>query len=301
MFRTMARIRRAIVELEVDIVHSHLPAADILSSYAVVGAKAKLITHIRSTPDWLAANTVGAWYRRRLARVGAYLSKPCYVAVSKAAADYYEQHLVGQNGQVRVVLNGIDMDRYGLESVDRTTNVPFVILSAGRLVPGKNFVQMIDVIAGLRALNVDAVLRIAGQGSQLPVLQRRVAELGLSEMVTFLGNLPDMKEFYASGHLFLFLSESEGLPRVLIEASAAGLAVVTSDACGVRELYGNKGCAVVLDSVATADVVDVLFRLVSEPGRLRSMGAEGAQHVREGFTARRVAWQFETIYRELMQ
>lgn len=300
--KAVTGVRRATVDSQVDIVHSHLPAADILSSYAVVGTKAKLITHIRSTPDWLAANTFGAWYRRRLARVGAYLSRPCYVAVSKAAADYYEHHLVGQNGQVRVVLNGIDMDRYGTKRTEAASIAPLVILSAGRLVPSKNFVQMIEVLAELRALNVDAVLRIAGQGSQLPVLQRRAADLGLSEKVSFVGNLPDMEEFYASGHLFLFLSiNSEGLPRVLMEASAAGLAVVTSDTCGARELYTDESCGIVLESCKTDGIVGVLSNLLSDPVRLQTMGAAGARHVREGFTARRVARQFESIYREMVQ
>jgi len=81
-------------------------------------------------------------------------------------------------------------------------------------------------------------LMIAGQGPLLPELQRRIAELGLSEQVTMLGYLSDqnLAAFYQACDLTVVPSRQlEGFGLVVLESLAAGTPVLASDVGGLAE------------------------------------------------------------------
>ena len=73
-------------------------------------------------------------------------------------------------------------------------------------------------------------MNIVGEGPYLPELRRQAAETGVS--VKFWGWLenrsPQLRELYESSTIFVFPSEAENFPIVLLKAMAAGLAIITT-------------------------------------------------------------------------
>jgi len=112
---------------------------------------------------------------------------------------------------------------------------------AGRLDdPRKNPRLLFETLAILRSRGIDASLRVTGENS--PSLDRMAREIGISDLVEFVGVLErnSLREFYRSLRVFIIPSFQEGLAIVGLESMACGIPVV-STRCGGPEAYVLDG------------------------------------------------------------
>lgn len=105
----------------------------------------------------------------------------------------------------------------------------FVVGHVGRLHPQKNHDFLIDVFAEIKKKKPDAELILVGTGPLEEKVRSKVADMGLTENVQFLGNRKDMNRIYQAMDIFVFPSLFEGLGIVAIEAQAAGVPIVCSE------------------------------------------------------------------------
>lgn len=105
-----------------------------------------------------------------------------------------------------------------------------VVLTAGRLVRGKGFYELLEAIAILRRRRPAVRLRIAGDGEEASSLRARVVALGLEGAVAFLGSLtqPALAAECRQAAAFVCASHYEAFAAVIPEAMAAGTVVVAS-------------------------------------------------------------------------
>jgi glycosyltransferase involved in cell wall biosynthesis len=117
------------------------------------------------------------------------------------------------------------------QKIRRELNVhdELVIGHIGRFNKQKNHEFLIDIFKLVVEKRPDAVLVMAGEGNLKPQIEKKVADLGLSSNVRFLGVRSDIANLMQGLDLFLFPSLFEGLPVVLVEAQAAGLKCLISD------------------------------------------------------------------------
>lgn len=182
-----------------------------------------------------------AWHyedprHRRMVSWLAVLLRPEVVAVSEQVADRVRTIMPGR--PVRVIPPGIRTERFrprdkvlarrrlGLDESAR------IVGTAGRLVPVKGHLHLIDAMAGLPD---DVRLVIAGDGPERGVLEARAAGLGLGGRVRFLGHRDDLEDIYPALDVFCLPSLAEGLPRTVLEAQACGVPVVASAVGGLPE------------------------------------------------------------------
>ena len=107
-----------------------------------------------------------------------------------------------------------------------------VVGSVGRLEPVKGHKTLIEA---LPYLPDDMVVVVVGQGSEANGLKDRAATLGVADRVRFLGHRDDVDRLMPAFDVFCLPSFSEGLPRVVMEAQAAGVPIVASDVGSVRQ------------------------------------------------------------------
>lgn len=105
----------------------------------------------------------------------------------------------------------------------------FVVGHVGRFALVKNHPFLIDVFKEIHKQDEDAVLLLVGDGKQRQKMEQKVADLGLSESVLFLGIRQDIPQLLQAMDLFIFPSFYEGLPVSLVEAQASGLPCLVSD------------------------------------------------------------------------
>ncbi len=83
---------------------------------------------------------------------------------------------------------------------------------------------------------------IVGDGSERKLLMENISKKKYKDRVSILGGIPnkEVQKYYSISDIFLNCTLEEGFPRVLIEAMACGLPIVTTDAGGIKDLLANK-------------------------------------------------------------
>ena len=165
-----------------------------------------------------------------------------------------------------------------------------VIVTAGRLVPVKDHFTLLDAFARLRTTR-PARLVIFGEGPLEAALRERAQTLGIEGSVLLPGYVNDPAACYAPADLFVLSSTSEGFGNVLIEAMAAGVPVVSTDAPhGPREILadGEFGALVpVGDAAALAEAMAAALDRPPETAKLQGRAAD--------FTLERIADRYESL------
>lgn len=115
----------------------------------------------------------------------------------------------------------------------------YVIGMVGRLAEEKNPGYGVELMPRLLERLPDAVLVMAGNGSEEEKLRQRIRELGLKDHVMLLGRRSDVDRLYQAFDLFLLPSFTEGFPVAAVEAMASGLPVLLSDAITDELKFGS--------------------------------------------------------------
>jgi glycosyltransferase involved in cell wall biosynthesis len=175
-----------------------------------------------------------------------------------------------------------------------------LLLFVGRLVPQKDVPTLLRAMSTIAAARPDARLAIAGDGPERGMAERLVDELGIREVVRFLGIVPypDIPRHFAAADLFLLPSRYEGNARVLAEASAAGTPSVTTAVSGAHDTVreGETGAIV---PVERPDLFAArVLALLEHADRLPAMGARASAHVRGMYSAETLLPAFERFWRQ---
>jgi glycosyltransferase involved in cell wall biosynthesis len=158
-------------------------------------------------------------------------------------------------------------------------------------------------------LLIDAFSRVARNGSRVRLeligdgplrghLEGQVKGLGLGDRVCLHGFEAAPEHLYPAFDIVALASDREGLPNVLLEAGAAGCAMVATAAGGAVEIVidGMTGLLVPVNDVDA--LAGALGRLVADPDLRVSLGMAARRHVAEAFGMDRFVAEFATLYED---
>jgi UDP-glucose:(heptosyl)LPS alpha-1,3-glucosyltransferase len=178
------------------------------------------------------------------------------------AAEVAGDYRVARQG-IRVLYNGVDLERFhparradvgGRVRARLGLGTRPVCLAVGTGFERKGF----DVLlaAWRRGAPRGAVLVIAGGDERLGAYRAAAAEPALAGNVHVLGVQADVEELFAAADVLCLPSRQEAFGNVVLEAAAAGVPIVASDAVGATELFcGSAACAVVQSPAQEADIL----------------------------------------------
>ena len=196
----------------------------------------------------------------------------------------------------RPIFNLVELDRFPFRA--RGSLRP-VFLSNRNLEPMYNVACVLRAFAEIQRRYPEARLTVAGDGSQRRSLEALAEQLGLRQ-VEFVGRVsPErMPELYRAADIYLNASEIDNLPGSIIEAWAAGLPVVTSNAGGIPYLveHGQTGLMVACGDHAA--LASQALRLLDDP-ELAAGLSRRARRQAEQFTWDTVGSQWLELDREL--
>lgn len=152
---------------------------------------------------------------------------------------------------------------------------------------------------------------IAGDGPERSTLEAQAASLGLLEgnvardaarpvRVRFVGDVRPVDSLLAASDVFCLPSRKEGLGVALLEAMAAGLAVVGSRVGGIVEAIGGNGNGILVDVEDSVGLTLALESLCLDTERRERLGVGAAQRVRDNFTIRAMCEKTEALYTEIV-
>ena len=143
--------------------------------------------------------------------------------------------------------------------------------------------KVIDSLPAILAVFPDATLDVVGDGSLIPSLRRRVEALGLHEHVNFHGRVEQRQvmELLKQSHLFCYpTTASEGFPKVVLEALACGLPVITTRVSVLPQLLGS-GAGVLLEKPTEDQLARAVIELVSDHEAYARMSAKAMETANE--------------------
>lgn len=206
---------------------------------------------------------------------------------------------------VRVLPNAIDLREMRDRGVPRAVGQDGTrILFIGAAIPGKGLDLLLRALAHVAEIRPDANWRLDVYGRGHPTaldggfLARAAA--GVRSQVHFHGHVHSAARLRAfeEADVFVLPSRTEGFPNTLLEALAAGLAVIAADAGAVRELVrdGHDGLVVPRDDVSA--LTAALLRLIQDPP-LRAQLSAAAVRTARRYDVESVTGQFEDLYLSL--
>jgi len=206
-------------------------------------------------------------------------------------------------GMVEVVPNGIDLTPFNSFNPSRNVanrlGIPrgrVIVGSVADLVPSKGHEMLIDGLPNLLLLAPQAHLLLVGDGLMRARLERKSAQMGLEDRVTFAGFRRDIPEVLRNIDVFVLPSHSESASLAVLEAMAAARPVVVSDVGGNSELviHGVNGFLFPLDDPLM--MVQHVALLAANPRLRKRMGMEGRQWAEREFTLDKMIDRVEEIF-----
>jgi glycosyltransferase involved in cell wall biosynthesis len=291
-------LRRFVKTNAIDILHTHGYKTDIIGRLAVTGMSCRML----STPHgW----SVNSGLKVRLYEALDRLVFPLFDAVVPLSTELHTQlaRWPGLRKRLYLITNGVDLSE--LEpSAEMPPNIArkgadVVIGYIGRLITLKRVDTLIRAFHKLPIPN--RRLWLIGDGPERPRLEQLAADLGESERCTFWGYRTDRIALLQGLDVFVLPSQSEGTPRCVMEAMAAGVPVITSDIVGCRALI-QPGVTGLLFSPGDDTSLAQQMSCLSSDSALRARLARTArQRVRDLYSAEAMAQSYLALYERLMQ
>jgi glycogen(starch) synthase len=205
---------------------------------------------------------------------------------------------VDPDARIEVIPNGIDTDRF--YPADSHPEGKIRILYVGRLEPFKGIETLLSALA--RIASTERIqLQLVGDGSLRADLERKVADLGLSEAVTFQGwvDREAVPKCYRRADLFVMPSLVEGMPNGVLEAMASGLPVIASRVPGTEEIVQDGHNGLLFEPTSVDGLADALKRAIEDHDLRRRLGTE-ARRVSHERSWEHVARRYASVYDRIL-
>lgn len=212
-------------------------------------------------------------------------------SVVVTCTDHARTHLAGQipnmpPSRIVTVRHGLTPSRFAGAASDEPT-----VLAVGRLEEKKGFRYLVRACARLREHVGGVACLIVGEGRERPALEQEAERLGVRDHVSFVGELThsELPPVYARAAVFAAPSvvaadgDRDGLPNVILEAMAAGLPVVATDASAADEAVVDGLTGYIVPAGDETALAERLQRLLVDPGLRRRMGEAGRKRVAAAF------------------
>jgi glycosyltransferase involved in cell wall biosynthesis len=189
--------------------------------------------------------------------------------------------------KITLISNGTDPDRF------RPTADGTRILAVCKMFERKGIQHLLLALEGM---TLEHEVQIVGDGPYLPTLRELAARTRVPvRFCKWLDNgSEEMTELYERSGIFVLPSESENFPVVLLEAMAAGLAIVTTGGTGCAEVVGDAALLVPPKDVGA--LREALQRLICNPGLRASLGAAARRRLVDNFGWPVIAQQYVALY-----
>jgi glycosyltransferase involved in cell wall biosynthesis len=203
-----------------------------------------------------------------------------------------EQLIHKQDPSARTIIipNGIDTGKFQplREKHDR-------ILVVTRMFERKGVQYLINALEGF---NHEFEVHVVGDGPYLQTLEGRVEEKNLDiKFWGFLDNQSrEIRDLYETSKIFVFTSEAENFPIVLLEAMASGLAIITTEGTGCSEVVGDA--ALLVKPSDSAGIRRCLEMLIADPDMISKLGSAARERLTEKFGWAKVAEGYSLLYRD---
>ncbi len=256
------KYKKILKDKNIKISLSFLTRSNYVNTIAkLFGSKAKTIISERSYFSFVyGGKNLNSFINKKL--VSLYRFANIATANSKGSALDLERSYKIKN--IKVIYNPIDIEKINALKSKKIDLLKkrFTLITIGRLVKEKNHSLIIDAIK-----DIDVDLWIIGDGELKYELEEKIKSLSIEDRVLLLGREENPYKFLDKADAFVFASNYEGFPNVLIEALACKLPVISTDCLsGPREILAPNTEYKNLEDIEVAE-----YGVLTPVGNLNSL------------------------------
>ncbi|MFA5842603.1 MAG: glycosyltransferase family 4 protein [Candidatus Gracilibacteria bacterium] len=228
------------------------------------------------------------------------------VGVSQAACDFLN-HLHAR--KISRIPNGINLipllskeeknklrEKWGFKPHD------LILLFVGHLIYAKGLQDVFAILTDLISLKPNLKLAVVADGPYRKFLEVLAQNLNIQKHIVFLGTLKakEVMECLQMADVLVNPSHSEGLPRSVLEAAAAGLPIVASDVGGTREIILHGKTGFLFPSQDKNSMKSHLRKIFKDEQLALSLGQNARDHI-QSFNWPQIVQSYEDLFQELLK
>jgi glycosyltransferase involved in cell wall biosynthesis len=212
-------------------------------------------------------------------------TKNLYGFIHNAAPDYSECDREKLKTSLRKEL-GIFSDEVVVTSIGR------IVVDKGMEYLGKS-IKILDPQLNVRFL-------IVGEGDYLSELKIMLSEEIKSRRVMLLGKRPDVPKILFASDIFIFPTLRENLSNALLEASAAGLAIIATNVGGNPEVIQDNKNGILIPPYNEQELAKQITFLAFHPQIRQELGTNAEKNVRINFNQRLIFSELDKVYTQVL-
>lgn len=294
--RAVYQIRKYIRENSIDLVHINT-LAPYVGAVAALSLKCPYIWHIREFGEEDHGQTI--WNKKSGYKL---IEKACCIlTISKSLQEKYSHVL--QKANVRMIYNGLDINRY--LQLDRPVfqrNIVTITIS-GRISEGKNQLELIK--AAERLKNFFECFRIQivgtiGKNNYYHRVKTYIREHSLGPYVKICGFKRNMEDIWGNTDICVVCSRAEAFGRVTVEAMLAGCLVVGANTAGTAEIIEDSTTGLLYQQGDSDSLAERLKYALMNKAEMQRIANKGRKVASLKFTAEDNERKILSLYREIL-
>lgn len=227
--------------------------------------------------------------------------------------DYFIKHQLVFKEKARIVKSsGIDLEDFDINNRDEKTllklkkelglkeNVKTFIL-VGRLVNQKGVREYLQAarICKEKGMNFNVLLVGPIDTKDDAVPEDYINQF--DDCVKYIGKRSDVRELLQLSDVFVLPTfYREGVPRVLLEAAAMGLGIITTDMPGCNDVVRNDWNGYLVPIKNSSAIASAMMKIVKDDKKLSLFGKRNLVHVKN-FSLKKVFTEYHNIYKEILK
>ena len=220
-----------------------------------------------------------------------------FVAIGNVVKNDLVRAGIAPDSKFEVIYPGLqELDRYPQAEAQSALGLDpskKYLVFVGRLTSIKRPERLIDLAAFLKVKHPNSWLLIAGAGELLEPLSAQAKREALP--ITFFGWRKDIGGILSASDVAVLCSDNEGIPLTLIQASQAGLPIVSTNVGSVSDIVIN-GTTGLLTEVSSKGLNEGVSTLLDDPALGQRFGKAGEERAREFFSSRAMVGHHQRLY-----
>lgn len=298
IFLKIIQLKKIVKNININIVHCHLPLTAILARLTFIFSKNLRIIYTEHN------------LQERYNVIIKILNKATYklqhnvIAVSKSVEKSIIKN-IGAKVNVTTILNGVDTNCYKRILEESNEMKLKLNINKEKIIIGnvcvfrkqKRLKLWVDIFEKINKINNDTIGILVGSGILYDEIKQYIESKNLQEKILLLGLQKNTKIYYSILDIFLLTSEFEGLPLALLEAMSMNCVPVVTNAGGVKEVIKHQINGLVVDINETENLISEINFLLNNKNIYKQLYKASRESIIKDFSIFSTTQKIENLYK----
>lgn len=283
----------------IKVIHSHQYNANYLTSaIKFFNEYWRKISCVMTCHGWIENNIKDKYYT--FWDFFTYLFSDFLICVSKKDLNRLNKNIFFKNKKKAYIPNGVKINntRINKNTILKKYNLPNnkkIAAFVGRLAPEKR-VDLVLKSAKINCQRDDIIYLICGSGDEENKIKELISSYKLENKVFMLGHISNIQEIYSIIDILVLASDTEGTPRVVLEAMSNEICVVATNVGGLKEIIDNNKNGILVNKGDYKSISEKIDYLLSNDAVRKKYAESGKKKIISEFNINEMSEKIENIY-----